>query len=579
MPHFNVKKIASLAKLKISFWQKVCAALLVVGFTLNGFIDFNSFQVSIEKSRIFSEGESAASSLMILQGESLVYVYRLSQWSHGEITRRELQISRATLAQRLNVRDSDGLVLATRIGPQFLLYIENSDAVVASSVSGILPEKLQLDVRNQLTPIINGVTQETRAILQLYKQNLDLKIIAVAREYQNLVKRSYLWLVFYIFMLMIFLGWVARTNDKRYSEILAVIWRERELSLAAQKQLEKAEIRNSELISLDEAKDLFISTVNHELRTPLTSIIGYVEVLKSKLTPDTDPSIVSYLEVVDRNSSMLLDLIESVLSLSSVESHSKIAEVRVDLAQVLDNALYVLKPLFEDVNVRVVLASSREETFYVRGNAGHLSQAVINVLSNAAKFSPRNSEVKISLSRGDSSDESKNIRLEIQDFGIGIPEADQKLLFTNFFRAQNAVNSHIQGTGLGLSIVARIMSLHRGEIVVESEEGIGTTITLVFPECISAGDRMISERRMYVLRKAIVDLEETTFSELGVAAHEMGGALGFYSFPEASSSLLEFSRTLELDGVSDVRAIETKRTALIAMLKLSLETADEMEIS
>ena len=90
---------------------------------------------------------------------------------------------------------------------------------------------------------------------------------------------------------------------------------------------------------------------------------------------------------------------------------------------------------------------------------------------------------------------------------------------------------------------------------------------------------MISERRMYVLRKAIVDLEETTFSELGVAAHEMGGALGFYSFPEASSSLLEFSRTLELDGVSDVRAIETKRTALIAMLKLSLETADEMEIS
>ena len=179
-----------MAKLKISFWQKVCAALLVVGFTLNGFIDFNSFQVSIEKSRIFSEGESAASSLMILQGESLVYVYRLSQWSHGEITRRELQISRATLAQRLNVRDSDGLVLATRIGPQFLLYIENSDAVVASSVSGILPEKLQLDIRNQLTPIINGVTQETRAILQLYKQNLDLKIISVAREYQNLVKQS-----------------------------------------------------------------------------------------------------------------------------------------------------------------------------------------------------------------------------------------------------------------------------------------------------------------------------------------------------------------------------------------------------
>ncbi len=239
----------------------------------------------------------------------------------------------------------------------------------------------------------------------------------------------------------------------------------------------------------------------------------------------------------------------------------------------------MLQPKFKEANLRVVLVSSQEETFYVQGDEGHLNQAVINVLSNAAKFSLRNSEVKILLSHGDRSGEFKNIRLEIQDFGIGISKVDQELLFTRFFRAKNAVNKRIQGTGLGLSIVARIMSLHRGEVVVESEEGIGTTITLVFPEYISAADRMISERRTDILRKAIADLEETTLSELGIATHKMGGALGFYSFPEASSSLLEFSRNLELDGVSDVIAIETQRRALIAILKLSLETAEEMESS
>jgi len=378
---------------------------------------------------------------------------------------------------------------------------------------------------------------------------------------------------------MIFLVWVAKTNNKRFSEIVEVITRERELSLDAQRELEKAEIRNKELIDLDEAKDLFISTVNHELRTPLTSIIGYIELLKLKCGPDMDPSIVSYLEVLDRNSNELLNLIESMLSLSLMESHSKNLKIRVDLAQVLENALFVLQPKFKEANLRVVLASSQEETFYVLGDTGHFNQAVINVLSNAVKFSPRNSEVKISLSHGDRSDKFKNIRLEIQDFGIGIPKADQALLFTRFFRAKNAVNKQIQGTGLGLSIVERIMSLYRGEIVVESEEGIGTTITLILPEYISAGDRLISERRTDVLRKAIADLEETTLSELGIATHAMGGALGFYSFPEEGSSLLEFSRRLEVDGISDTIAIETQRTQLIAILKLSLETAEEMESS
>ncbi len=576
MSDSNVKKITSLSKLEISFWQKVLGAFLIVGLTANGLIDFKSFQTSIKESSIFSDGESTASSLMVLQRESLVYVYRLSQWSYGEISRFELQISRALLAQRLSVVDSEGIVLGSRIDKRFLSHIQKSDAVVASTLPGILPENLREGVRSQLTPLINGVTEGARTLTALYHKNLDAKIILLAKEYQSEVTRSYYLLALYFLILMIFLAWIARTNNRRYSEIIEVIGKEQEQILSAKKELEKAEIRNRELISLDEAKDLFVSTVNHELRTPLTSIIGYVELLKAQTTPDMDPSTASYLEVLERNSNILLNLVESMLSLSRMESHSKISEVRVDLAQVLESALFVLLPKFEEANLRAVLLSSPEETFYVQGDAGHLSQAVVNVLSNAAKFSPENSEVKISLSHSDRSDKSKNIRLEIQDFGIGIPKADQKLLFTRFFRAKNAVDKQIQGTGLGLSIVERIMSLHGGEIVVESEEGIGTTITLVLPEYISAGDRMISERRIDVLRKAIVDLEETTLSQLGIATHEMGGALGFYSFPEASSSLLEFSRSLELDGTSDVIAIETQRAGLIAILKSSLETAEEM---
>ncbi len=339
MPDSNVKQNKSLPKLKISFWQKVFGALLIVSFTVNGFTDFKSFQTSIKESRIFSEGESTASSLMVLQRESLVYVYRLSQWSHGEITRRELQISRAILAQRLSVVDSEGRVLGSRIDQRFLSYIEKSDVVVASTMPGILPEKVRKGAVLQLIPLINGVTEEARALTTLYSRNLDAKIIAVAREYQSQVEQSYFLLTLYVLVLIIFLGRIARTNNKSYSEIVEVIEREKQLSLDAQKELEKAEIRNIELTSLDEAKDLFISTVNHELRTPLTSIIGYVELLKSKATPDMDPSIVSYLEVLDRNSLMLLYLVDSMLSLSRMGSDSKIPEVRVDLAQVLESAL------------------------------------------------------------------------------------------------------------------------------------------------------------------------------------------------------------------------------------------------
>ncbi len=564
-----------MAKFELNFWQKAFGALLIVVFVANGFTDFKSFQASTKEIQIFFESESTASSLMVLQRESLVYVYRLSQWGYGEITRRELQISRATLAQRLNVKDSDGRVLGSIIDQEFLSHIKNSDAVVASTLPGILPEIVREGVRSQLTPLINSITKEARTLATLYTSNLDAKIIVVSEEQRDQIKRSYYLLALYVLMLLIFLGWIARTNNKRYAEIIVVIGEKHEQVLDAHRELEKAETRNRELISLDEAKDLFVSAVNHELRTPLTSIIGYVELLKSMATPDTDPSVANYLEVLERNSNILLNLVESMLSLSLMESNSKLPEVRVDLAQVLENALFVLQPVFEEANLRVVLLSSQEETFYVQGDVGHLNQAVVNILSNAAKFSPVNSEIKISLSHGDRSEKFKNIRLKIQDFGMGIPKEDQKLLFTRFFRARNAVSKQIQGTGLGLSIVERIIRLHGGEIVVESDEGMGTTITLVLPEYVSAADRMISERRIDVLRKALADLEETTLSQLGIATHEMGGALGFYSFPEASSSLLEFSRRLELDGISDTVAIEMQRTRLIAILKLSLETAEE----
>jgi two-component system phosphate regulon sensor histidine kinase PhoR len=230
------------------------------------------------------------------------------------------------------------------------------------------------------------------------------------------------------------------------------------------------------LQELDRVKSDFLATVSHELRTPLTSIAGYVELIRDEDAGPVTPQMDSMLDVVDRNAARLKALIEDLLTLSRIEADSfKLATAPMDVEVVVSGALRTIAPDAASAGVEVEVLPG-PDTLHLVGDAGQLERAVLNVLSNAVKFTPAGGRVTVS-----TAETGGLATIMVRDTGIGIPQAEQPRLFSRFFRASNATAAAIQGTGLGLTIVRGIAEHHGGTLEIDSVEGVGTTVTLTLP--------------------------------------------------------------------------------------------------
>lgn len=233
------------------------------------------------------------------------------------------------------------------------------------------------------------------------------------------------------------------------------------------------------LRAVDVMKTQFISTTSHELRTPLTSVLGFTQLLASDSVGPLNDAQSDLLGRIERSGLRLLTLVENILTLSRIEGDElELArdpvDVRAAVASACDAVLDPARP--QPLDVRLHLPDAAAGEIVVLGDRDHLERAVINVLTNALKFTPDGGRVELTLVA-----DGRQVVVEVTDTGIGIPLDEQRSLFTRFFRGSNATALAIQGTGLGLSIVRSVVEEHGGSIAVESAPGAGTTITLVFP--------------------------------------------------------------------------------------------------
>jgi len=229
------------------------------------------------------------------------------------------------------------------------------------------------------------------------------------------------------------------------------------------------------LREVDTAKMDFVSTVSHELRTPLTSISGNVELLLDGEAGDLNPAQARMLDVVGRSTRRLRDLIEEILILSRIESGDFSTQPEpVDLAGLIEHAVAAVAPVA--AQAKVTLHTEVLGPLPLRADPGQLDRVLMNLLANAVKFTPGAGTVSLLARR-----EGDEIVLTVADTGMGIPEPEQKELFTRFFRASNAIRQAVPGTGLGLAIVGTVVANHRGHIEVQSAEGAGTTVTVRLP--------------------------------------------------------------------------------------------------
>ena len=452
--------------------QSLLGLVAVIALIALGISSIAESRSTDERSKVLSDIESPAASIIFTQRETLVYATKLALWSNGGTTRRNVQIARNLLAQRLAVVDTSGRSMGSRANAEYWGAIRRADQIVERSPMGILPENMHPATNTDLLPVIDEILAEARNLVVSYQRSVDDELQTLTRE--NAQRDSFNLGLLYLFILTggLFLILNLRSNFRRYLNAQQAISDERA-------RLEAAQARVAQLQDLDAAKSALISTVNHELRTPLTSIIGYVELMQRDESLTKSPEAKLYLEVLERNSQILLTLVESMLSLSKFDSEvGRLPEKPVPLGETIESAIFMLKPVYEVAEVSMKLDIAKD--IVVKGDAGQLTQLFINLISNAIKFSNPHGTVDVSLSiNHDGVDEMA--RISITDHGIGIPENDIPLLFTRFFRAGNVNSGSHPGTGLGLAIVKQIIDHHDGTIEVLSEISKGSTFIIEIP--------------------------------------------------------------------------------------------------
>jgi signal transduction histidine kinase len=232
-----------------------------------------------------------------------------------------------------------------------------------------------------------------------------------------------------------------------------------------------------EAVAANAAKSAFLAMMSHELRTPLNAVIGYSEMLKDELSEDgvTDTTMAD-LDKIKSAGKHLLELINSVLDLSKIEAGKIELEIGpLSVHQLVDYAASTVHPLIEPNGNRLVVQVP-PDIGEVQSDVTRLRQVLLNLLSNAAKFT-RNGTITLSVRREPMAGVGEQLVMDVQDTGIGMTQAQQDKLFQAFVQADSTTTREYGGTGLGLVICRRLCQLLGGDVTVRSTPGQGSCFT------------------------------------------------------------------------------------------------------
>jgi signal transduction histidine kinase/CheY-like chemotaxis protein len=241
--------------------------------------------------------------------------------------------------------------------------------------------------------------------------------------------------------------------------------------------LERLKDANAELLDANHHKTIFLANMSHELRTPLNAILGFSELLIDSaegVAPDW-PTRMRFLEHIHSAGKHLLGLINDILDLAKIEAgQMELHLEQVDVADVMSQVAVIAEPLAAQKAIHIEFDSTG--TGQVVADEGKLKQMVLNLVSNAIKFSAEGQTVTVRAARA-----ADQLEVVVTDHGIGIAEHDQQRVFKEFQQVDSGVSRKQQGTGLGLALTRNMALLHGGNLTVQSELGKGSRFTLVIP--------------------------------------------------------------------------------------------------
>ena len=261
---------------------------------------------------------------------------------------------------------------------------------------------------------------------------------------------------------------------EKFNELLRSTGHELKRRRTAEQRVIRAK-EEAELANL--TKSEFLANMSHELRTPLNAIMGFSEVMKEQMFgPVGSDKYKTYSEDIYQSADHLLSIINDILDVSKLESGNiELSDVDFPLCEMLNSAANMVRGKASERGLYITV-EEMDRGITIRADKRQIKQIVLNLLSNAVKFAFDDSEISVKTAFV-----TDGIKISVQDRGIGIPKDKLVDVLTPFTQVENASTRRHEGVGLGLAIVHSIIQMHGGRIIVESEENVGSTISVVIP--------------------------------------------------------------------------------------------------
>jgi len=258
-------------------------------------------------------------------------------------------------------------------------------------------------------------------------------------------------------------------------ELLKTFATQSALAIQNARLFHEIEDKSRQLEAASRHKSEFLANMSHELRTPLNAIIGFSEVLSERMFGELNEKQDEYLKDIYASGQHLLSLINDILDLSKIEAGRMELEVaEFSLPAAIDNALILVRERASRHGIRLGSAID-DRVGMIRGDERKVKQVLLNLLSNALKFTPEGGRIDVRATMTDGMAE-----ISVADTGVGIAPEDQEAIFEEF-RQVGTADKKIEGTGLGLALSRKFIELHAGRIWVKSQLGEGSTFAFTLP--------------------------------------------------------------------------------------------------
>ncbi|HYY94159.1 MAG TPA: ATP-binding protein, partial [Pyrinomonadaceae bacterium] len=233
---------------------------------------------------------------------------------------------------------------------------------------------------------------------------------------------------------------------------------------------------NAKLRELSAMKEEFLALTTHDLRSPLTVISGVINFFTSGRLGDLTPEQKNMVAMMERNTQNLIELVNDLLDASKLESGTmRLDAASISLRGLIDELRQQMQPLAAEKEIALE-EEIPEDLPELRADRAKLRRVLVNLVSNALKFTPKGGRVRMSAAR-----EGTFVRVSVSDTGVGIPAEDVRDIFDKYAQARSRATRSEKGTGLGLYITRQLVELHGGKIGVESEVGKGSTFSFTIP--------------------------------------------------------------------------------------------------